>query len=225
VLTLMDGAHITNLRTGASAAVACKYLARREVRSVAVVGAGAQGRSCAACLGMLYPAAEFRIADLSAERRDTLRKELAESSGLKAVATDSAEAAVGGADVVVLVTTATRPFVREDWIAQGAVVLGMGSYQQVEDAFALSAEKIVVDSWAQAEHRGEIEPLARGGRIGREHIFAELGEIVAGRKPCRTGDRERTLVVLVGLGAHDICIAQHVHRQACTRGLGQEVQL
>ena len=224
-LAIMDGALITTLRTGASAAIACKYLARKDPRTIAIIGAGTQGRSCMASLHLLYRSAAVRIADASEERRSAFRKEMSEQAGNKITEAEDVEAAVRGADIVVLVTTATSPIVRKAWIAEGALVLGMGSYQQIEDAIATSADKIVVDSWDQAAHRGDLRSLVGKGKIERRHVYAELGEIVAGRKPGRATDQEHILVALVGLGAHDICIAQHVYRRALEMGLGQQVEL
>jgi len=129
------------------------------------------------------------------------------------------------ADVIVLVTTAARPIVRDEWIKAGALVLAMGSFQQVDDGFPLWADRIVVDSLEQAAHRGELTHLFATGRMTRDRIHAELGEIVAGKKPGRATDRERILLVPVGLGAHDICIAHHLYQLAVEKGAGRWVDL
>ena len=135
------------------------------------------------------------------------------------------ESAVSGADVVVLLTTAKEPIVKKEWVAEGCVTLAMGSYQQTEDRLILGSDKIIVDSWGQAEHRGELKKLAELGKIAEKDIYAELGFIAAGRKPARTNSRERILAVLVGLGAHDVFIAGQVYKKALEEELGQTIQL
>lgn len=224
-LAFMDGTYITNLRTGASAAVSARYLANQDLGTIAIVGAGAQGRTSVTCLHHFYPSAQVRIADISAEKRQAFQKEMSRKLGMEIVEAQSVAEAIQGADLVVLVTTAESPFVRAEWITEGATVLGMGSFQQIDDAFALSADKIVVDSRAQAAHRGELKYLFEAGKIPEENIYAELGDIVAGKRIGRRTHQERILMVPVGLGAHDICIAQQVYLNAAERGLGQMVEL
>ena len=137
----------------------------------------------------------------------------------------SVEEAAVGADIIVLVTTAKAPLLKTAWISPGALVLGMGSFPQVEEAFALHADKIVVDSWDQASHRGELLPLVKSGKIAEKNIYAELGQIVAGKKKGRHAEAEKILMVPVGLGAHDICIAQYVFEHAQKNSLGQWIEL
>ncbi len=224
-LAVMDGTYISDWRTGASAAVAAKYLANQPVRRIAMVGAGAQGRTAAYCLHQVFPAAEYTVADLSVERRQAFRADLAELAGVEVQPADTVAQAVAGADVVVLLTTAKEPFLQADWLAPGAVVLAMGSYQQAADAALLGADRIVVDSWAQAAHRGELKNLVDAGRLSEPDIAGELGAIVAGQEPGRRQRDERIVVVLVGLGAHDVRVAGVVYERARERGLGQRVCL
>ncbi len=225
VLAVMDGAHITNLRTGASAAISARYLAAPEAAKLAIVGAGTQGYACLKALSLGPERMTVRVADQSAERRLGLCERMRRETGLDVREAATVEEAVSDADIAVLVTTADRPIVRDAWIKPGALVLAMGSFQQAEDAFLLSVDRIVVDSLDQALHRGEIKLLAESGRIGRDRIHAELGEIVAGVKPGRGSAAERILMIPVGLGTHDICIAHHVYRLALERGAGTWVDL
>jgi alanine dehydrogenase len=225
VLAVMEGAHITNLRTGASAAISAKYLAPSAAARIAIVGTGMQGSTCLQALSRQFGQLTFQVADSSAERRQAFCAALRSATACAVTEAATVEEAVRGADIIVLVTTAKQPIVREAWIKPGALVLAMGSFQQVEDAFLLSADRIVVDSWDQASHRGEIKHLCESGQIRRSRIHAELGEIVAGKKPGRRSEQERILMVPVGLGAHDICIAHHLYHRAVAQGLGVRVDL
>lgn len=224
-LALMDGIYISDWRTGASAAVAAKYLARSEASRVALIGAGAQGRTAAVCLHEVFPAASFTVADLSAPRRAAFCSEMGEQYGLAVSDAPTVEAAVADADIVVLLTTAHEPFVKAEWIPEGCLTLAMGSYQQTEDKLILDSDKLIVDCWGQAEHRGELKLLVETGQVSANDIAAELGFIAAGNRPGRTSDKERLMAVLVGLGAHDVYVAGQVYQRAIAAGVGQRVCL
>ncbi len=224
-LAVMDGALITNLRTGASAAVASKYLAKNDVRKITIVGAGEQGRNCLRSFDLIYKNLQVFVVDISAEHRKKFIDEMSKEVSATLVDSPDVSAAVRESDVIVLVTTAREPFVKEEWISRGALVLAMGSFQQIEDGFALSSDKIIVDSWAQAAHRGELKKLVESGKISEVDISAEVGEVLAGKKQGRNNDSERILTVLVGLGAHDICISQHIYQKAKEMNIGCYAEL
>jgi alanine dehydrogenase len=220
---VLNAKDISDMRTGASAAVSAKYLARWGAESVAIVGAGAQGRAAAVCFGETWPNVQLRVCDISLEQLRAFREHVSARAATLLVETDDVEEAVRGADVVVLLTTAQRPFVKDAWLGPGTLVLAMGSYQQLEDRVALTADKIIVDSWGQAQHRGELKSLCESGLFGAGDLYAEIGEIAAGTKPGRETDAERILMVPVGLGAHDVALAHRVWERAVERGVGVDV--
>ncbi|MEN6302597.1 MAG: ornithine cyclodeaminase family protein [Armatimonadia bacterium] len=224
-LALMDGIYISDWRTGASAAIAAKYLAREGTEKVALIGAGAQGKTAAACLHEVFPAARLSVADISEERRLAFCTEMQEKYSVPVSSAATVEEAVSGADVVVLLTTAHEPFIKAEWIPEGCLTLAMGSYQQTEDQAILNSDKIIVDCWGQAEHRGELKPLVEAGQIAEGSIAAELGDVAAGKKPGRTSPQERIMAVLVGLGAHDVYVAGQVYQRALAAGVGLKVRL
>ncbi|MEN6644660.1 MAG: ornithine cyclodeaminase family protein [Armatimonadia bacterium] len=224
-LALMDGIYISDWRTGASAAIAAKYLAREGTEKIALIGAGAQGKTAATCLHEVFPAARLAVADISEERRLAFCTEMQEKYSVPVSSAATVEEAVSDADVVVLLTTAHEPFVKAEWITEGCLTLAMGSYQQTEDQAILNSDKIIVDCWGQAEHRGELKPLVGAGQIAEGSIAAELGDIAAGLKPGRTSPKERIMAVLVGLGAHDVYVAGQVYQRAKAAGVGLKVRL
>jgi len=144
-LAVMDGVYISDWRTGASAGVAAKCLAREGTGRIAVIGAGAQGRTAAVCLREVFPVAHITVADISEQRRLAFRAEMEEKYRLPVSLAPTVEAAVSDADVVVLLTTAREPFVNAEWIPEGCLTLAMGSYQQAQDRLILDADTIVVD--------------------------------------------------------------------------------
>jgi alanine dehydrogenase len=225
VLAVMDGSHITNFRTGASAMICAKYLASSKATRLAIVGGGMQGYTSLKAMSAHFKKILVKVAEISAGRRRQFCETARIETGLNVSEVETIEEAVSDADIIVLVTTAKQPIVKDKWIKAGSIVLAMGSFQQVEDEFALSANKIVVDSLEQASHRGEIKHLVETGQITKNGIYAELGDIVAGKKKGRETDQERILMIPVGLGAHDICIAHHLYQLAVEKDIGVWVDL
>ena len=224
-LAVLDGTYISDWRTGASAAIAVKYLARKETKRIAMVGAGTQGHTATVCIHQVAPKAELTVVDINNERLVAFQQTMAGEYGIQVQTTTDAAAAVSKADVVVLLTTAAKPFIRKEWLQPGVLMLGMGSYQQAEDDALLSFDKIVVDSAGQAAHLGEIKNLVEQNKIPEASLSPELGSIVAGKAQGRSSDQEKILCVLVGLGAHDVSAAAKAFNKAREKGGGVSVKL
>jgi alanine dehydrogenase len=217
---VLDGTWITNARTGAAAAVGANYLSRRGPKQVAFVGAGQQARYALRAMRGYLEVAAVRAADPSPEARRSFQDEMQRDTGLPLSVTDNIEEAVRGADVIVTVTPADGPLVHLDWIQPGTFIASMGSFQELEESVVLQATKIVVDSWEQCAHRGELKKLVDAGRVNHANIYAEIGAILEGQ---RTGwePADRHIVgVLIGLGSLDIAVARRVVDRARERGLG-----
>lgn len=224
-LAFMDGVYISDWRTGASAAVAIKYLARKGFKKVTIVGAGTQGKTAAACIHVFFPEVEITVADISEKNLASFKKVVKEKYGIDAKTSTDANEASKDADAIVLLTTANRPFLKKEALKPGVLLLGMGSYQQAFDDTLLSCDKVLVDSAGQAAHRGEIKELVESGKIPENSLTPELGEIVAGKATGRTSDDEKILIVLVGLGAHDVFCASEAYKRAKAAGIGTAIDL
>ncbi len=226
VKAILDARRISEYRTGALAAVFSRYLSRKPVKQIMIAGAGVQGQMAARCLHAEHPAAQIAMLDLDPQRirrfQDSQRDK---SLGQQLLACTDAAACAPEADLIVLLTTARQPFLKAEWISPGTTVLGMGSYQQIEGAFATGCDKLIPDSWEQAKHRGEIKPLVDQGLIGDQDLYAELTDVVAGRKKGRENDEERLLGLPIGLGAYDVALAEQVFQRAQAAGQGQAVSL
>jgi ornithine cyclodeaminase/alanine dehydrogenase-like protein (mu-crystallin family) len=221
-LAVMEASWITAMRTGASAAVAARYLAPEESKIAAIIGAGVQGRSCLSALDTAMKLDEVRIADISI---DALTRSIDEMTGkvsVKLKKANSTQEAVMGADVIVTATTADQPVVMDSWVRPEALLVSLGSYPELEEYLVLSASKIVVDSWAQNKHRGELVRLYARGEIKDDSIYAELGSIVAGKMAGREKRDGRIVSCLIGIGAEDVGVAKRIYDRARDSGLGQK---
>jgi alanine dehydrogenase len=118
------------------------------------------------------------------------------------------------ADIVCTTTPSREPIVKKEWIKPGTHINAIGADaagKEELDPALLKAAKIVVDSWAQASHSGEINVPFSKGLIKQSDIYAELGEIVVGKKTGRTSNAEITIFDSTGLAIQDISVAKYVY--------------
>jgi len=224
-LALFDGTHLTTFRTGAMTAVAAKYLARSDSEILAIIGAGTQGRSAAKALSRTFPFREIHLHDINSRAGKAFGEEMEPLLKLPIRLFSQAKEAAEGADIIVTVTSSEGEFVRDEWIKSGSFVASVGSYPELEPALPKNVEKLVVDDRAQARYRGELWKGYERGEFTDSMIYAELGEVVCGRKKGRETRKERTLACLTGVGTLDVAVARRVYEKALKRKLGLWVSL
>ena len=218
---ILDGRYITEARTAAVSAVSARHLARKDAGIVAIIGSGVQARSHAHALSKVLTIRELRMWSPTRAHVDTATREVG------ATAASSAQAAVDGADVVVLVTSATTPVIEADWIAPGTHVIGVGACrpnQREMPAALLARARLVVDSRdAAVKEAGDIL-LARQDGVAAP-ISAELGEICAGKAPGRQSKEEVSIFKSLGLAVEDVVAAHLVLTRARAAGVGAEITI
>ena len=221
-LGVMDGSHVTNLRTGAGGGVAAKYLARPDSTIVGLIGVGVQAQTQLEALLELFP---VRLVKAAGKTRENAEKFAAQMGAVGQVeirpVDDVAEAA--DADIVCTTTPVRTPIVRREWIRPGTHINAIGAdapgKEELEPEILKDA-KVVIDHWEQARHSGEINVPIAAGTITRRKIWGELGEIVAGTKPGRQSAEEITVFDSTGLAIQDVAVGKYVLDQAQARGLG-----
>ncbi len=225
-LAVMDGTIVSAMRTGAATGVAAKYLARRDSRTIGLVGAGVQGRTQLMALKEVLPAAEtVRVFDLDGEKAARFAAEMAAELGLEVRAVDSAAAACQGADVFVTATMSTFPYVRAEWYAEG-VFHSEISFWDTPPEVLRHLDRIVADDYYQVEHHGVdvCYRAVRDGFIRRDQV-TNLGDIVVGKAPGRQSPTEKIMFNPIGMGIHDVSEAYRVYRNAVERGIGRRLPL
>jgi alanine dehydrogenase len=224
-LAAVDGNYLTIIRTGAAGALAARVLARPESRVAAIVGSGAQGEIQLRALAEVLSLEEVRCFDSNHASAQALA-DLARSRGLRAVAADSVRRAVEGADVVVTATPSFEPLLSADQIAPGTHISAFGAdtrgKQELDPAIVARA-LLVVDSLPQARELGESQHAFRNGLIAGAH--AELGEILAGKKPGRTAPDQITVFDATGIALQDLAVASVAYQAALRDGTGVRVTL
>jgi ornithine cyclodeaminase/alanine dehydrogenase-like protein (mu-crystallin family) len=206
-LAVMDGTHITAVRTGASSAVATRALAREDARVLTILGAGVQGRSHLDAVRRVRRFDEVRVASRSFESAQALAEELG------ATAVESFEDAVRGADVACCCTDASEPVLRREWLAAGAHVCSVGASQQGPEL----DDETVRAGLLCVESRVAFQPPPAGAfeLQGLDPDRAvELGEVLSGTRHGRTSDEELTVYKSMGHAVEDAAAAALVLERA-----------
>lgn len=215
----MDGALITNLRTGAQAAVATTYYHKEREITIGLYGAGMQGHMQTLAFAERFDIKELRVYDIYPEAAKKFKEDMkGVVKGEIIVCTDPKDAAVG--DVVVCFTQSKDKFVKNEWIKPGQIVFPMGSYTECEDELLLSADKIICDHIGQCLHRGALHDVVEQGKLDESGIYGTIGEIAAGKKPAGDWKNERIVCIPIGTGAMDIAVAGTVYQRALEKGIG-----
>jgi ornithine cyclodeaminase/alanine dehydrogenase len=229
-LALMDGTYITATRTGAASAVATKYLARKDSSVAGVIGTGGQARAQVQGLReVLENLARIKVYDILPKRAEEFADIISRELSLTAEAVGTSKQCVENSDVIVLATTSKVPVLDGDWIKVGAHINSIGVVgpegRELDDKTVKKA-KIVVDTaeGALAETGDLIIPIKKG-IISQNDIYAELHEIVGGKKLGRTSNDEITCWKAVGIALEDAAVAKLVYDKAKKEGIGKEVDI
>ncbi len=222
-LSVMDCTWITGVRTGAATAVAARYLARSESATAGIVACGLQGRTNLEALACLFPLERVHAYDIDGGVARSFADEMGRKLGIEVVPVKSAEEAVREMDLVVTsgpILQDPDPAIPAGWLSEGsfACPLDFDSYWQGE-AFA-EMDRLATDDLAQLAYYRTV------GYFGQTpEPYADLGEIVAGLKPGRESDGERTMSVNLGLAIEDVATAELIYQKALKGGVGVDLPL
>jgi len=215
---VMDCTWITAYRTGAASALSAKYLARKNSEVVGILACGVQGRTNLLAMAALFPVKRAYAYDVLPDAQRKYVEEMSAKTGLEIIGVDNPKKAVVDSDLVVTsgpILKHPTPTIEKDWLRPGAFAsaVDFDSYWKPE-ALAQFA-KISTDDHAQFQYYKSI-----GYFQTTPDPYADLGEIVAGLKPGRGNDKERTMGMNLGLAMDDMAVAPEIYRRAKERGIG-----
>lgn len=215
---IMDCSWITAYRTAAATALSARYLARPESEVAGILACGVQGRTNLIALKTLFPLNRVYAYDVLPEVQQAYVKEMSAMLDVEVIGVSEPRRAVEGCDLVVTsgpIFEHPQPTIARDWLKPGgfASAVDFDSYWQGE-AFA-QMDKLSTDDHAQFLYYRSV-----GYFQHTPDPYADLGEIVAGLKPGRERDDERTMAVNLGLALDDMAVAPEVYRRARQLGLG-----
>ncbi|HYX01153.1 MAG TPA: ornithine cyclodeaminase family protein [Reyranella sp.] len=226
---ILDGAGITDMRTGAMTAVGAKYLARRNSKVLGHIGARGSAYWNVRLLDHLFDFDEIRVHSRRPESRQGFAQRLQRDLGKQQVtATEDWRSCVEGADIVVEASRLDQPqpLLKTEWIKPTAFIVPYGTMSAVELSLTDIASKIVVDDWGQCKGGpfGSLRAHVNAGKLSEKTLHAEMGQIVAGLRAGRERDDETIIFWHRGLSLSDIALAHAMIEKGARLGIGQRLR-
>jgi alanine dehydrogenase len=223
---LIDAQKLRDIRTGSVAAVASKYLARKDSHKFGVIGSGNQATNSLAAHSRLFDISECKVYSPTPEHREKFVERFREA-GLNVTGVDSAEEAASDVDILVSCSGVTgpnrQPVLHGEWLAPGTHVSSIAGRSELADSVIERAGRIVIDAKATfPEESWDITVQAQKGLITWDQVD-ELQNVVAGISPGRQTNDEITLLKTVGTATQDTLPAWRLYQLATERGVGDEL--
>jgi ornithine cyclodeaminase len=221
---IIDGTLMTWMRTGAVTAVGAKYLAKEKPRVLAHIGARGTAWYNVAMLDLLFDFEEIRVTSRRPESRERFSGEMSERLNKRVLVKETTEETVKEADIIIDASRLLEPqiLVRDEWVKPGALIQPYGAVLSVEPTLPFTVDKMVVDDWNQCQQSqyGQFASMTQSGELRTEHIYSEIGEVVAGLKPGRESETERILFWHKGFAISDIMLGNLAYHKAREKGIG-----
>jgi len=227
-LAVMDSTEITAQRTAAATAVAAKYLARSESKTLTICGCGIQGRVSLHALVGLFPLEQVFAYDIDSTRSEKFANDLSAQLTIAVKAVDQLEVAALQSDICVTCTPSRQFYLRREHIAPGTFVAAVGADnedKQELDPSLLAGSKVVADLVEQCATIGELHHALDQKIMTKDQVHAELGEVVAATKPGRTSSEEVIVFDSTGIALQDVVTAALVYEKAKQQGAGTTIEL
>ena len=215
-LALMDGAHITALRTGAASGLATKWLSNEDAKVAAIFGAGVQGRTQLSAICAVRNIEKAYIFDLSKEAVDTFIAEMQPQCSAKLILGTSNQA-LKEADIICTATDATKPLFELRDLKQGVHINAIGSFKPSMNEIT---EEVIAHALVYVDHKesvlkesGDLINPLQSGAISQSHIVGEIGSLINGQISGRTRKDQITLFKSVGVAAQDLAVAHAIYQK------------
>lgn len=228
LLSVMDSAEITLMRTAAASALAASYLARQNSKTLLVCGCGEQGRVQAHALSQVMQFKQIFAFDHDIKAAQSFANEESASLGIRVAVAASLQDVSRKSDVIVTCTTSQEPIIRKDDVSGGVFIAAVGADNPDKneiDPKLMAAAHVVADVKSQCEEMGDLRAAIAAGVMSPDDVFADLGDIVVGVAPARSNDREIFIFDSTGTALQDVTSAVMAYRRALKAGVGQKIEL
>jgi alanine dehydrogenase len=222
-LAIMDATSITAYRTGSAAAIASKYMAVKDSRTMGVVGAGYQAYTQILAHAQLFSFSTVNVHDLSQEAAGKLKDSLSQFN----IKITSIEEAVAS-DILCTLTPSRSPIVKREWVRGGTHINAVGADakgKQELDPKILKDAVVFVDDIRQASSGGEINVPLRQGMYSTDEVRGTLAELVIGKKRGRANADDITVFDSTGIAIEDIAVARFIYEKAVEKGGYRSIDL
>jgi alanine dehydrogenase len=216
---ILDGTHLTAIRTAAGSALSTKLLGQENAQTLTIIGAGVQGDAHLRMVSDVRPFKEIRIASRNfphAQRLATLDP--------RARAVDSIEQAIRGADVICLCTSSDQPVIQANWLGEGMHITSVGYNPPGGELPREVVERCRI--FVETRQAFEAPPVGTSELTGiYPDTGTELGEVLLNLKPGRHSNHEITLYKSMGHAMEDLVAANLIYQRALHAGSGKVVQI
>ena len=222
-LAVMEAGEITAYRTAATSAIASRYLARSDSHILGLIGAGYQAYTHILAISQIFNLKEIRVYDIAP---DAIKRLIDSLTDYKVRPYSLEE--VASADIVCTLTPSRKPVVKREWIKPGTHINAVGADgkgKQELDPVILTDAVVVVDDIRQSTSGGEINVPIAQNLYSVNDIYANLSEIVAGKKKGRMNSELITVFDSTGIALEDIATAKFMYEKAKAQGGFQSVEL
>jgi ornithine cyclodeaminase/alanine dehydrogenase len=222
-LAVLDSMEITIKRTAAATAVAAKYLARKNSSVAVICGCGEQGQAHLRAFSLMFPLRKVYVFDIDPKASQHLAAQLSRESQADIEPVRSLQGAIQRSDLVVTCTPATEYYVRKEDVAPGTFIGAVGaddSHKQEIDPALLSSAKVIADSIEQVCSIGDTHHAIAKRLMRKEDIYAELSEVVTGKKAGRFNETDIIVFDSTGVAIEDAAAAIVVYEKALVTGIG-----
>jgi len=226
-VAIVDATTLTWVRTGAVTGIGAQHLARPDSQIVTHIGARGTAFANLEALAANFDLKDIRIASARPETRERLAKEVEAKLGVKTRPVVLDRSVIEDADIVVEATRleAPRDLLAESWMKPGSLLVTYGFVRAVDAMLPQAVDRFVVDDWTQCSLAGTFHAEIAEGRLTRENLHAEIGEIVAGLKPGRQSPSERALFWHRGMGIIDVVVGEYLLSAARKIEIGTTLKL
>lgn len=211
----LDNGYLTEIRTAAAGAIAAKCMAKERIKTVGVIGTGAQARYQMKALKLVRDFQRIIVYGRSLENAQKFKDEMENILQVDIQLADDAGTVVRNSEIVVTTTPAKKPIIQAEWLHPGLHITAMGSdaedKQELAADIPLLADRYVCDTKAQCARLGELHHSIEQGYLSPDAPVIELGEVTSGKTAGRLNDEEITVCDLTGTGAQDTAIALYAY--------------
>ena len=229
LLAILHAYSLGRFRTGATTAVAAKYLARSGASSIGLYGTGRLAESQLRAVAAVRPVKKVKAFSRAAKSREAFAEAASKSLAIEVTPAASAEETARDVDIVLTITNSHAPVVFAKWMTRPGLVLAIGANQwyerEIDEELVRSAGLVVVDNKGQAKtESGDLLWAAAHGLLNWDRV-RELGDIVAGNARLPDLERHTILFESHGVAIEDVAVSADVYELARAKGLGREVNL
>jgi ornithine cyclodeaminase/alanine dehydrogenase-like protein (mu-crystallin family) len=226
---IVEAKYVGQLRTGAAAGLATRYMSRSDVSTLGIIGSGREARSQLEAMLAVRSFRRVTCYSRTSERRERFATEMTARFGVEVTPVESGEACVADADVVCTITSANEPVLEGKWLKPGTHVNAVGATslyrREIDDDVVRLAGTVVVEDVVQArEECGELIHAAERGLLRWQTVLG-LHQLTSGAMSGRKHAEEITLYNALGVASEDVAVAAKAYAQACAQGIGVELAI